>query len=150
MKSTKQQKVIKGTFRADRERSETEVKGIDYIPEPKMSLTDRQLEIFKAICQELIDSGRLKKEYIRLITRMAINWDLLEKVKKELDDHGPVNITSTGYVQVNGYFSTWTALNKQIGEFETKFGLDLSSNEKLNIREPEKPDQLDQLLRKNG
>lgn len=150
MTLSKQEKLKRGYYRPDREPSGIKTQALDHIPEPKMKLSDRQRQIYEAICQELINSGRLKVEYIRLITRMAVNWELLEKARENLEEHGPVNVSNTGYIQVNGYFSAWSTLDKRISEFEAKFGLDLSSNEKLNIKEPEKPDQLDKLLKKSG
>ena len=145
-KVNKDMKIMRGTYRPDREEKHFETSSLDQIPDPPIDLTDKERENFYIICKVMIDRGCLNRATLLPIAQASAVLTMWREAKSNINEHGITNVTANGYVQVNGYFSAFEKLTKHLESFYNRFGLDLLSLDRLKISEPEKPDKLDNLL----
>ena len=101
------------------------------IPSPIRNLNDDARNYFEFICSILLSQGMLTAADIPYITRISRYCALHDEMEQMIDKNGAVYQAESGYTQISGYFSVSEKCHKHITDFESKYGFDPLSRQRI-------------------
>ena len=124
----KQMGTLNVTRAKDKKLSFTPLSGI---PTPIQNLNAAARNYFEFICGILLSQGMLTAADIPYITRISRYCALHDEMEEKIVENGAVYESESGYSQISGYFSVSEKCHKHITEFESKYGFDPVSRQRI-------------------
>lgn len=107
------------------------------IPDVPDDVTGDGPGYFTWACEILLSLGLLTAAYIPDISRAAMAHNHFIKAEREISKKGATQKYKTGHTQIKAIWTVWKDSQKVINDFESKYGLNLVSAQKISV--PDKP-----------
>jgi P27 family predicted phage terminase small subunit len=136
----KNQKLLEGTYRPDRDQVGIVAKVTDTIPAPPDLLSEKAAVYFRSVCEVLKDLNILSTADIVIITQLAQNLEMNWLSYREIVDRGFTQSTATGYEAISPAYTVFEKTNKTIRDLTGLLGLSPAARERIKIKPEEKAD----------
>jgi P27 family predicted phage terminase small subunit len=150
-KKPRKLKQLQGTLNQTRDKQDSgglALPELSVLPTPPDYLSDLAKEYFMNVCKTLMEYGLLTGADLFLVVQLAQNLSINQEAYQNIKDGQAVQLSPNKYQTVTGWYSVFDKTSKKIMELSNQFGLNPSARAKFNIQQPEKPDELDELLNK--
>jgi len=129
-------KEAQGTLEKSRE-IETPATGepLSILPAIPDGMTADEEKYFIYCCEELLNLGLLTSQFIVSIEMAAVWYGQFCEARERVRKGEAVQTTKTGYTQTTGYWSQMKDSYKNLVEFESRYGLNLVSSQKISVPE---------------
>lgn len=144
---TRQQKIISGTYRPDREKSCMNFEPLKTVPEPFEKLSPKSRRYFENVCYCLLNSGALTQADIPIVTRASKIFGQWCDAQADIEKNGTIQRTQSGYSAKTAAWTIAIDCDKQLTSFEKSYGLSLSARQKMDIPQQKdaEPNPFDEL-----
>lgn len=138
---------LDGTYRPDRHSNG--IAADTQLLAPPDHLSGLALEEWLRVASELHNVNLTTALDITLLEQYCIMYAQWREMVEEVDKHGAVQETQTGYSQQTGYFTVAVKLAKEIRDIAKEFGLTPSARSRMRIsKEQEAQDDIATALSK--
>jgi P27 family predicted phage terminase small subunit len=144
----KDQKMLEGTYRKDRDNDGLVAPKLSEVPEAPEHLSDLGKHYFNNVCLTLEELGILTGADIYLVVLLASNLAINQEAIIEIQGKKSVRVAKNGFESTGGWFSVFDKTSKKIMELSNLFGLSPSARERIRMQPKKEPDDLDKILGK--
>lgn len=106
---------------------------LNKIPDVPDLIPNEGKEYFTYCCELLFSIGMLSAAYIPDITRAAFYYAIFIRAGKIIRDSGYSQVASSGYTSITAHLTALTKAQKELKEFESKYGFNLVSSQKISM-----------------
>ena len=138
---TNEQKIMQGTLRKSRIKRTLNFTPLNFIPKPLEELDKAGMQYYKYVCELLLSNKTLTSADIGAVTMAGKFYSVFSLAAENVKIHGYYQKTQSGYTSKNAHFQTMMDSNKALKEFESLYGLNLSSRLKLDLGKAGKNDK---------
>lgn len=142
-KSTEQHK-RDGTYQATRHKNRVELPVSNKVPDPPAHLNKAQGEVWRRMCQLLIDANRLSDQFLPAIELYCECWKTYKDAVADVDINGLTFETDSGQVKVNPAVNIEKEMRAQMIRIIEQFGFTPRSN--MTFKDPPKADEEDPFM----
>ena len=127
-------KKAQGTLEKSREVSNPAIGELmSVLPAIPDGLSNDEEKYFIYCCEEMLKDGLLATKFVRTIERAAVWYGIWVITRRSIQEHGFIQKTKSGYSAITAELTAMEKSHKYLVDFETRFGLDLVSSQKINI-----------------
>jgi len=130
---TNNQKMMQGTLKKSRIKNTINFTPLAFIPKPLEELDKVGRQYYDYVCELLLSNKTLTSADIGALTMAAKIYSVFSLAAENVKIHGYFQKTPRGYTSKNAHFQTMMDSNKALKEFESLYGLNLSSRLKLDL-----------------
>lgn len=132
-KKSTTEKLKEGTIRSDRMPVKTKKSNLIGYPDPFQELSEKEIVIFKKLCDHLREADALFRADTFLLTSAAVNLGQMQEIIPELREKGAVQIFENGTRNVSPEYSIFDKCNGLFLRHSKVLGLDPRSRQDMLI-----------------
>ena len=136
-KSNKQ-KELQGTLKKCRAFEPVKWDSLSAIPEPPKHLNEVGGWYFKTVCGLLIEKDALSAAFLFDIGRGALWYQTSINAAESVGLDGGIQTTPNGYTAITASLTILEKASKQLTDFESRYGLNLTASQKIVMPEKKK------------
>ena len=145
-RKTKEEKEASGTLQKCREVDHPlTFNALVRVPSPPEYLEGYAVEFFTYYAGVLLSVKMLTASDMLELEGASIAYGEMRNAYDEIKRSGSIQTTSTGYKQKSAAWTVFSDARKILGEFSNKYGLNVVSRQRIDIKPPEEPDDLDKI-----
>lgn len=133
----KAQKILEGTYRADRDSNAIPAPIADSVPDAPMILSAEGKRYFRLISRFLSEMNLLSNIDILVIQQLAQAMEINDRAYAEINESGYKQISNSGFETITAAYSVWEKTSKTIRELSNLLGLNPSARERIRIKAKE-------------